>query len=378
MAYFVDIPITTSAPTLTDQGIDDLRSRWEGWEPNEGDLEVILLEVFGPLFADLATMTSRVPAAIVRTIGQNLDGIPYAAGVAAGGAITVTVLPGSDPSARIQAGAEFLIDGVTFYALQDTTIGQATTLPGIAVQARVLGTVGNNLSGTDIAPLTALSFIADVTLDAPTSGGVDPDDDTAYQDRVIRARQRKAKTLCTTRDYELEAIDQGATRAVAVNDGARRVQVVSVDENGEPMGASFKAALAATYDTLREGNTIVTIADPTYAVVSAEYTAKMYGGYDPVDLVARINEALRDWLSPSTWGIPRFQGETSLDTTLWALDNVVRRNKAVDVIATVDGVDYVSSVILTAPGLSTDINGDLTLPGSIALPQVGTVTGAVS
>src|SRR4051812_40654520 len=41
---FVTVPITTDSQTLADDAVDRLRVTWDGWEPNDGDLEVVQIE----------------------------------------------------------------------------------------------------------------------------------------------------------------------------------------------------------------------------------------------------------------------------------------------------------------------------------------------
>lgn len=95
----------------------------------------------------------------------------------------------------------------------------------------------------------------------------------------------------------------------------------------------------------------------------------------PADLVARINAKLADELSPIVWGLPKPRGDTS---TRWVNQPVVRKNKLIDLIGDVDGVDYVQSLSITGSAGVADSNGDLTLAGAIPLTLPGTFTGSAT
>jgi uncharacterized phage protein gp47/JayE len=243
------------------------------------------------------------------------------------------------------------------------------------VTASVIGEVANDLAGDLVAPITALAFVADVTLDAPTGGGTERETDDDYQDRGSRELELGAKTLVTGRDYEIWALSRpGIGRAVATADvPARTIEVTVVDPAGDVVATADKTALAADYEANRLSNWIVTIADATYTPVSITYAVRPYPGFDTTDLVARIDAALQAYLSADGFGRQKTTGETTAATRTWLPDNVVRRNKLIDLIGDVDGVDYVDSLTITGAGG----DGNRTLPGTVALPTPGTMTGSV-
>src|SRR5689334_15800313 len=103
---FIYVPvdgIETDAAALADGAVDRLKARWDGWEPNEGDPEVVVIEELAPMAANAAEATVRVPPAVLRTVATKLHGITYTAATPARGTLTINLNTPHD----IPAGAEF-------------------------------------------------------------------------------------------------------------------------------------------------------------------------------------------------------------------------------------------------------------------------------
>jgi hypothetical protein len=367
---FVSVPITTDAQTLADDAVERLRAKWAGWEPNDGDLEVIQIETLAPMAADAAETAATVFPAIFRAYGTTLIGVAYETGAPASGNVTFHFVDSEDH--LIPAGSEIDIDGFAFSVDTDVETTAAASAPGVHVTATEPGAAQNGLVGSVVAPITALAFVESITVDSPTGGGADPEDDIDYQNRLASDLQLQAKTLVTTRDFEVEALsDPGVGRAVAIADSARHITVTATDDAGEPVAPDVKARLIADFANYRQVNTIVTILDAVYTTVNVAYTVVSYPGFDHTDLGGRINGTLTDLLSPVNWGRPQNFGDPGSPTS-WYNEPVVRRNKLIDVIAGVEGVNYVATVTITASAGTVDGNGDLTMPGTIALPRPGT------
>lgn len=369
---YIRIPIQTDASTLADDAIARWVAAYPAYEPNDGDPEVVQIEAMAPMAANAAQAAALVPPAVLRTVAVRLHGIAYQAGQAAATTVTFTM---TDTAAHtIPAGTEVDIDGYAFTVDTDTPTA-ALSVPGVPVTCATIGTEANGLPGDDVVLASALAFVADVAVDTPTTGGIDPEDDDAFQDRASRKLQLRGDTLVTPADYELEALDQlGIGRAIATIDVATRTMHVTVtDPDGNAAAPADKTALAATYAALRQTNWSVTVADATYTPVSVTYSVHAYPGFDATDLIARCNAALQAYLSPAGFGLQRSTGDTTATTTTWVLDNVVRKNKLIDLLGDVDGVDYVADLTITG----ADASGNLALPGTVALPTPGTLTGTV-
>lgn len=114
--------------------------------------------------------------------------------------------------------------------------------------------------------------------------------------------------------------------------------------------------------------------DATVTTIGVTYAVHAYPGYDPADLIVRIDATLEDWLESVNWGRPREFGETI--TNRWLLENKVRRFKVLDLIGDVEGVDYVDTVTLSGSAGSADGSGNWDMPGTVALTTPGTMTGS--
>lgn len=374
---FVTVPITTDSQTLADDAVERLRDQWEGWEPNDGDLEVVQIEALAPMAQNAAETAATMFPAAFRAYGTDLVGIAYEFGAPASGTVMFTLT--DTDGHTVPAGTEVDIDGFAFRTTTDAVVAPlADTAPLVPVTATESGAAQNNLIGSTVTMISALAFVESVTVDSSTSGGADPEDDTDYQNRLARELQLRAKTLVTTRDFEVEAMSYpGVGRAVAIADSARHVTVILTDAQGESVSTDIKDALVDIFANYRQVNTIVTVVDATYTTVNVTWAVVAYPGFDLVDLEDRINATLADLLSPDNWGRPKNFGDPGTPDS-WYNEPVVRRLKLVDVVGDVEGVDYVTTMTITGSAGTVDGNGDLTMPGSVALPRPGTIGGVVS
>jgi hypothetical protein len=371
---FLELEFESDPTTLAQGAVDVLLDQWPDWDPNEGDLEVVLIESIAPMASDAAIAASQVPTAIFQKFGTDLFGLPFSDGAPARLSLLFTI----DPSAGdrvIPAGSEIDVDGFAFQVDDDFTVpGSSTTAGPVPATATDVGADANGLTGDHVAIITALTFVLDTTLSGASSGGVDPEEPDDYVDRLARHLQLQSVSLVTTRDYELMALDDPRVgRVVALNDGTRAVRVVATDSAGELLDSATKAALVATYAEFRLVNVVVTVADPTYTTVNVAYEVRPYPNFDPTDLVSRLNEMLAGALSPAGWGIPSSGDSQDVG---WVNDPLVRKNKIIDLMSGVEGVNYIGAVTITGSA-GTVSGGDLTMPGIVALPRPGTFTGTV-
>jgi hypothetical protein len=152
----------------------------------------------------------------------------------------------------------------------------------------------------------------------------------------------------------------------AALDMPRRVTVVPVKADGQPISTGAKTALVDMFTALREVNFIVSVLDPTYTLVAVVATVKAYSGFDLPTVDAAVEAAVLSYLSPANWGVRPYGDERVWDST-----PVVRYNKLIQIIENVDGVNYVSS--LTINGTATDF----TLPGVIGqMPSISSTASA--
>ena len=367
MTDFYDVPIASDASVLAQDAKDQLTSVWVGWEPNDGDMEVVLIEALAPMAQNALEVAAQVPAGAFRAYGTKLIGEPYQAAVAATGQVTFTAIDNagyeSDDLVQLAQGSQAFMTDIP------VVIPAGSTSVTVDVTALTPGEAGNDLTG-DLDLVTALPWVDSTVFVGSTADGIDAEEDDAYQDRLARKLQLSAYTLVTGRDFELLALDQpNIGRAMAIVGTARAVTVAVANVSGNTVSSADKAALVALYGDYRQVNTTYTVVDPTYTTVGVTFTVKAYPNIDVTDLKARCEAAVAAWLNKATWGNPgRGTSEQWLNTT------IVRVDKVLDVLADVDGVDYVvrSSVLINGS------NADLTLSGTAPLPNTGTITCTVT
>lgn len=368
MDQFLEVEVETDEQTLADNAIAQLKTKWPGWVPNDGDLEVVQIEALAPMAADANRTAAVVPAAVFRTVLEKLHKIPPQDGTAATARVTFQMVDVAEH--LIDEGFAVDIDGVEFTVDAGRLVSGSLAVPNVAVTASVIGVVGNALTGVVVTPITASSFVSDVTLDAPTAGGTDPETDLAYQDRGSLLLELQGRTLVTERDYMLMAFaTTGIGRSVAIsNKVARQMNVWITNPAGEVASAAVKADLAQSYDELRLSNWVLVISDATYTTITVTTTVKAYSGYNTADLQARIDAALDLALGPAQWGAPT---NAEAPGASWVNDPVVRKNVMIDVVASVPGVRYVDTLSIAGSAGAANAAGDWTMLGTVALPRPG-------
>lgn len=389
--WYVDVDVETDTDAITQQALDALVAVWPDFVPLGSDLSTVMIEALAPLAQNANEAASRLLAAAFRKFGTDLVGVPYSAGSYATSTVTITLT--DNLGHRIPAGFELDIDGFAFAVDSDTDVlAGATVATGVPVTATTIGIAANGLTGDSVVPISSLAFVQSATLDSDTANGTDPQDDAEYQNDLSLRLQLQADTLVTERDFEIFAILwPGVGRAIFQNNGARSVTGSVTDDAGEVVGASIKTDLANAMGVLEQVNTTITLTDATYTTVNVSYavSAYPYPNYDLVDLIARINAAIASYLNPATWGTDRSpQGVPGQ----WFNEPVVRVNKLVDLIADVDGVNYVAWVTITGSagtvdgvnqkdtidftGTVTGGNYDVTIDGQTALAIAYNATAA--
>ena len=374
MAEYIEIELESDENELAELGYDRLRDVWEDWEPSQGDLETLMVQVISTMAAEAAEVAASVPMAVFTAILEDLHGIFRRDGQPAVTTVTFT-LADDDPHV-IPAGYEMSIDGWAF-TCDVATSTAATVVPGVAVTCSVSGAEANGLLGDLVEPLTALTFVESISVDQPTVGGVDLELEDDFADRGVLEMQLQAKTLVTTRDYDLMAMSvPSVSRVVTLaNSATRTVQVFAATVDGSPLPAPEKTKVLALLEEYRLSTWTVSMADPQPCTINVTFSLVRYPNTLPEDVEFRAEEAVKDFLDPQAWGMP-LTGEPGTGTP-WENEPTVRKNKLIDVIGSVQGVDYVEDVTITGSTGSAQPNGDWLMPGTMPLPRPGTITGTV-
>jgi hypothetical protein len=375
--WYIEVPLESDETTMADEAVERLQDQWPDWEPNEGDMEVVQIEALAGIAAALARQSSLGTEEIFRAFGTKLVGVGYQQGAPAVTTVTFTLT--DSETHVIEAETEIEIDGLAFLTTIEAANPAGTdTVPGVPVEASVAGTLGNGL-GASASRISSLAFVADVTADTLTSGGVDAMGDDEYLGYLSRRLQLRADTIVTKRDHEYWALDwPGVGRAFAEHVDDRHVRIYVADVNGEKIDDIVKTDMETAILDYRLVNTITDIEDPSYTTVGVTYEVHALRGYDLADLELRADGMLASWLSPSGFAQPKF-GDPGVQTGNWVGTNLVRVNSAIDRLGDVEGVDYVDDVVFNAGGGGAlDADGNVVMAGTIALPRIGTINSTVS
>jgi hypothetical protein len=336
--------------------------------------------------ADTRDVASAVLLGIFRSYGETVVGLPPIDAVAA---VTATTWTMQDAAGyTIPAGTQ-----VAFRTAGDTLIPFVTTddvvvAPGavstdvgaVNIQAVDAGTAANNLPAGPIELLDPLSFVVDVTAVSATGGGVDAETDAEYLGRLIEELRLASPTPILPDDFAVLARRvPGVHRATAVDGydptagpptlgNERMVAVSGVDATGADVSPATAAAVEAYLEALRETNFVVHYFNPTRTAVDVDFTALAMPGYDPAAVQSAAVQAVADYLSPATWGVEA--GDTT--GTSWVNEDTVRYLEVAALLNGVPGIRYVSALTLNGGGV------DVVLPGQVALPTPGAITGAVA
>ena len=219
MGEFSRVEVATEASELVDVAVDKLQEELEakgvvGWEPNEGDLEIILLNVLAPMAANAATVASTVLEATFRKYGTELAKVAYNEGKAATATTTWTQLPeaGKYPVRTIPAGTQLEGNGFAFTTETEVTTTSEVSTVTVNVVAAERGPEYNGV--TTMTLVNNLNYISGVAVVGETTGGTEQETDEAYMNRLAQVLELQAPRPITAGNYAQMVLD--ATTGVTV------------------------------------------------------------------------------------------------------------------------------------------------------------------
>lgn len=308
----------------------------------------------------------------------------------------------------LPALTQFALDTFGFTNLAPTTINAGTS-QNITLTAVATGQLYNGAgSGGAADVIQQLGWINGVSIVTAATGGIDPEDDATYLNRVKVALQLQAPRPITASDYGTMAINfdpypgtdqQEVGRATAVDgynptDGTynneRMVTVAVTDANGfalnndtlygYPGGTSSNIITAVPsvnagwgitgwLESLREVNFVVNVISPVYSAIYVTVQVKAASGWDTTSVQQSVQNALLGYLSPQIWGLP------TTSSLGWQNVVTVYQSALMAVIQGASGVDHIVDGTLRFGFTASPSNStDLALPGPIALPTSSTST----
>lgn len=220
---YVRVPVETNPTTLANEIFAYIQANQPGWVPADGNLDVWIIKALAFKAAESRTLASNVPDDIFGSLG-GLFAIPPIDSVAATGDTTWTL---SDTAGHTIPAGTFVGkrnangDLITFVTLNDVVVapGASVTAAGeVKIAATDTGTGGNGFSGA-IELVDVFDWVTSIALVGSTGGGVDPETNDVYLNRLSRKLTSLSTVPILPPDFAEAALeaDPGVFRAVAID-----------------------------------------------------------------------------------------------------------------------------------------------------------------
>ena len=334
-------------------------TRLPQWEPQNGSLEVSIMEACAVGMSDLIYAANRVLGSLVEGL-LNLYGIVRDEGTPATGTVRLT-LTGTQTT-TIDEGTLFRIEAADSMLIATETVTSTGTTVDVAVATTDTGGYLNAITtGTACDPVVAVPHLANCSLLTDLNGGSDAESDLALLTRASTVFSRVTSALVTAASFSAYALEQAAVkRAVAVDqydhDGGNTpgdddgFLTVYVYGNGAALTTEQRTGLEATMQAQAASILTMTVEDATPVSVAVTAAVTKAAGYDTAELEAAIGEALG-----SVW---------SWQTSGFGAD--VEPLDVQAVIESVPGVDSVTSLTLPSTTVTVDFD-EFAVIGTVAL-----------
>lgn len=358
-----------SAEDIFEIWLTQVRSRLPDYLPVETNTEVVVAEGLALEVAEEVFAINRLPAATIEGV-LRLFGVERDQGAAPTTTLTFSV--GDIAGHAIPAGTRAVLplaggrEPVVFTTTAELLIAPGSNIGTVAaLGSRFTADANGYAPGTLLELLDSISFAEQVTLGSQPINGRDPEDVQQWLSRGVSRFDRLSDAITLPRHFTSYALDFGIYRAHTVDQynpaipGARpgdhpgHVAVAVYGKGDLPVPDVTKQELAAALIPLSAPHLIKHIMDPTVTTVNVSASVAAHSGYDPLEVRAAADQAIRDYLNSDTWP--------------WQA--LVRRTRLIALLAGVEGVAYVTN--LTTP------SADVTLAGVANLTRAGTVSVSV-
>jgi hypothetical protein len=388
---YIQYPIETNPQDLLDEVISYLQSKVPSWQPQDGALDTWIVQIMTSQVADLRTLALDVPDTIFQWFGSTLLNIPPIDATPARAQSTWTVQDGSGytiPDSTYVTIRDSAGNDVPFQTDGDVLIppgSTATADGGVYLIAVNAGADGSGLGsvGGPVTLLDTLAFVTGVVQTDITTGGVDAETSTDYNNRLAHHLHLLSTRPILPDDFANLALETvGVYRAIAIDGfnpadsstgNARMIAVSAIDINGNNLDGATKSALQATLQANREVNFIVNVIDPNRTAVDVTFAAISVLNYDPAQVQADAIAAVQNYLSPATWGQAPFVDNPQT----WVQIDKVYYFEMVQAISNVQGVDRLVSLTMAVHG-GTLASSDVALVTPATLAEAGTINGTVT
>lgn len=235
---YISFPIDATPDEILDEAYGYIKSRSPNWVENDGNLDVWILQAIASEASDLRELARDVPDDIFRYFGS-LVAVPPINAVSA--TVDTTWVMKDNLGYTIPAGTFVTIrddigNDVPFQTTIDSIVpvGTTTTAPGgVTLSAVDPGSAASGIGGVGIAAklLDTLAYVTSVTMTEETSGGVDAETASEYNDRLALRLQLLSNRPILPRDFSIMARDiTGVFRSLALDGYSPQHNLLTANE----------------------------------------------------------------------------------------------------------------------------------------------------
>lgn len=346
---------------IVDTGLAAAQLNLPGWVPREGNTEVVLMESLALEISEAVVAINRVPGAVVAAL-LLLAGVDKDYGAAPIATATFTL--GDTLGHTIPGGTRLYLvldDGTTITFLVEPpglTVDPGDDTGTVSIIGDIFTDQANGiLAGTRLVMADPVPFIERVELGTAVADGRSAETDDEWRDRGVARLSRLSDALVLPRHFEAAALERSeVARALALDlwdgsggspgDDPGHITVAVLGDGGAALSAPAKAAIETDLEDRAVAILDVHVIDVTIEAVAVTIEMHPLDGYDTGEVSDAVEEAVAAYINPLTWQ--------------WG--GTIRLFEIVSLVDRVDGVDYVTSVLLDGLALDYDITGPANLP----------------
>ena len=259
---YIELSVPTDRDTLIQTAFANLSNGLPGWQPREGNLDVLLIEQFAEMAADAAEVAANVPLSIFSYYGQLL-GITQNTGTPMQIATTWTLSTPSSGGLDFPAGtiASVYYNG-SYYQFQtdeDLAFNSGDTSSTVNMTAVTSNSAFNILySGLYLQPLYYVPNLGSIQINSIVTAAIDSETSENYLDRLSSLLTAYTPRPILSNDYAtLAAQVAGVGRATAYDNTDPLVNLLPVNV-ATPTASGWSAVNGSTVATDSLGQYSVT------------------------------------------------------------------------------------------------------------------------
>lgn len=363
---YVDLRVYDKDPTdILNTALEELKSFWPDWTPNETNTEVVLLQALALAVSESVFAINRLPNAIIVAL-LKLYGIDRDAGAFATCMIQFDAVNGMGytipAGTRIALPQQQGFGSLVMETMNGLAIPQGTTSGTVSARATTVTDAANGVPpATRFEVLDNLYFINSAVNTTMIVGGRTEESDKDWFDRGVQRFGRLTDTLVVPRHFELAAVENpmvNRARALdsynsdagsgAVGDHPGHLTMALYGDSS-PLSASERQAVIDSFIDRKFAPLILHTVDPIVTTVNVNVTVKPNTGFTSARVVDAVSEALRNFMNTDTW---QWKGTVFV-------------NEIIGVVSELPEVDYVTQ--LTQPA------ANVILTGAAPLVTLGTI-----